>query len=286
MSKHLLCTVADDGFVAMTRVMLHSFAKHNSWFKGDVLVIHGGDKCPLSEESKEKLSNCCSLNISFEDVGDLYLPIMSRVLKHKGNEQNIRTLVGFYKYEVFRDRGHERSVSLDGDMLIQDDIGYLFDNPSKMLFCLDGIGNSFSGDLGPGEPFPSKYNEINTGMMSVDVSSLDPNFYNILYDFALNYNYANHSLPRNEQTLLSRFLRNRSKSIAPQSYNVIRRGLHSKAFRKGFAKKAKIIHYTGDKPTSPANTGNISFRLNGLMRGYKSVMDLWRNYNKKYFNNE
>ena len=76
MNKHLLCTVADDGFVAMTRVMLHSFEASNPWFNGDVIIFHGGHKCILSEGSQEKLSNCCSMNIRFEDVGETYFCLL------------------------------------------------------------------------------------------------------------------------------------------------------------------------------------------------------------------
>ena len=125
-----LLTVATDGFVPGTLVMVRTFLKHHPRFDGDVVVVHDG----LSEASREVLAASFP-RLRFEPVSPELRDRVARLCA-------VRPEIGarrasFWFLDAFRPRGYRKVLCCDGDLLFRASVEALFDSPEALLCCRD-----------------------------------------------------------------------------------------------------------------------------------------------------
>ena len=125
-----LLTVATDGFVPGTFVMVRTFLKHHPRFDGDVVVVHDG----LSDASREVLAASFP-RLRFEPVSAELRDRVARLCA-------VRPEIGarrasFWFLDAFRPRGYRKVLCCDGDLLFRASIEALFDSPEALLCCRD-----------------------------------------------------------------------------------------------------------------------------------------------------
>lgn len=120
-----LATVTSESFMPGTMVLLHSFLRHNRWFKGDIVIIHYA----LAERYKSALQTFP--NVRFLEAGDALREKISALdealpgLQLNGKERR------FYSLEVFRltdyisDKIYKKVIFCDSDILFLGDISPL-----------------------------------------------------------------------------------------------------------------------------------------------------------------
>jgi len=120
--KYCICTEGSDIVFPYLRVMLLSLFKHNSWIKGDVIVLTC-DLTPLSNHNKEILKSICP-NIKYVniEVGQY------KYFNLKNSNRNT-ILTNLYRINAF---------SLTGF----DFVMYI----SSLSFCISSITKLFVGD--------------------------------------------------------------------------------------------------------------------------------------------
>ena len=125
-----LLTVATDGFVPGTFVMVRTFLKHHPRFDGDVVVVHDG----LSDASREVLAASFP-RLRFEPVSAELRDRVARLCA-------VRPEIGarrasFWFLDAFRPRGYRKVLCCDGDLLFRASVEALFDSPEALLCCRD-----------------------------------------------------------------------------------------------------------------------------------------------------
>ena len=128
--KTCLLTVATDGFVPGTFVMVRTFLKHHPRFDGDVVVVHDG----LSDASREVLAASFP-RLRFEPVSAELRDRVARLCA-------VRPEIGarrasFWFLDAFRPRGYRKVLCCDGDLLFRASVEALFDSPEALLCCRD-----------------------------------------------------------------------------------------------------------------------------------------------------
>jgi alpha-N-acetylglucosamine transferase len=131
-SRLCLATVTTDSFVPGTLVTLHSFLKHNRWFKGDIAIIHD----QLSEEYRESLSRIYDKVRFLKADPQLLARVteITEVFPEFASKQ-----ARFYSLETFRLREYDKVLFCDSDLLFRRPIQDLFDMPQPLIACGDGI---------------------------------------------------------------------------------------------------------------------------------------------------
>ena len=128
--KTCLLTVATDGFVPGTFVMVRTFLKHHPRFDGDVVVVHDG----LSDASREVLAASFP-RLRFE-------PVCAELRDRVAYLCAVRPEIGarrasFWFLDAFRPRGYRKVLCCDGDLLFRASVEALFDSPEALLCCRD-----------------------------------------------------------------------------------------------------------------------------------------------------
>ena len=128
--KTCLLTVATDGFVPGTFVMVRTFLKHHPRFDGDVVVVHDG----LSDASREVLAASFP-RLRFEPVSAGLRDRVARlcaVCPEIGARR-----ASFWFLDALRPRGYHKVLCCDGDLLFRASVEALFDSPEALLCCRD-----------------------------------------------------------------------------------------------------------------------------------------------------
>ena len=280
---HALYTLADDNFVPICKVLLRSFFDNNSWFTGDVVILHEPTHCALSEESQVSLSEVVPEQacLVFHEVDfSSYEKLFATVLE-AAPESRLRTLSCLLKWDIFKNTSYNKSVYLDADTLVLNDISFLFEVDQGFVACADGLSITDTCKhckiYNPGEPSVT----VNGGMYSVNSRFTNSSFFEglITHSESLDFKSFYKKLGKGrigEQDMVSLFLRYFERRLVSTQYNIIRRALPDICLDNNpdLLPSLKIIHYTSKKP----NAGYNKIRLRGKHRDYKKTHDLWMNY--------
>jgi lipopolysaccharide biosynthesis glycosyltransferase len=128
-APHCLTTVTDAEFLPGTVVLLSSFLRHNTWFDGDIVVIHRD----LPDDSRRLLERFP--NVRWHQVG---APLLERIeaitSAHPALERKAPI---FYSLEAFNLCGYDRVLKLDSDILCTGNAAALLETNDVLLACPD-----------------------------------------------------------------------------------------------------------------------------------------------------
>lgn len=131
-SDNCLVTVTTESFVPATLVMLHSFLKHNNWFKGDIVVIHDHLERVYQEYLEASFKNVKFLQVS-EEIKNAIEPLL--LLRPDFLDRKAR----FYALEVFRLRNYKKVFFYDSDILFRGSVQDLLLSKAALTCCGEGI---------------------------------------------------------------------------------------------------------------------------------------------------
>lgn len=236
LGSHCLATVTTDCFVPGTLVMLHSFLKHNRWFRGDIVLIHDD----LKTDSQEYLTSVYE-RIHFTRVSPELLHRVNAVVAARPDFRNKRAR--FYSLEAFRLRGYGKVLFCDSDLLFRQSVSDLFKFPQPFVACGDGA--YYRGRrrkfLGDGEALES----FNAGVLMIDQSLLTDEEYAALAGRICPATYA-HGVNLTDQVALNLHLAGR-QHIASGSYNYLLAHRAPIYEREGLGlMDARVIHFNGE----------------------------------------
>jgi lipopolysaccharide biosynthesis glycosyltransferase len=221
--------------------MLHSFLKHNPWFTGDVILIHG----ELRAESRERLA------------GYVLQPVSDELSRRVDAVVDIRPDFGskraqFYSLDTFRLRGYDKVLFCDSDLLFRHSIQDLFEQPHSLVACGDGAyyrgtGRDFIG-LGRIE------NTFNAGLFVVDQTLLNDEIWSGLVRLVTPAMFRNPGLHFTDQSILNLYLAGR-QHLAGGTYNFLMSHGAAISQREGLAMtEARVLHFNGPrKPWMPSD---------------------------------
>jgi len=128
-AKLAIATVTSQDFVPGTLVLIHSFLKHNPWFKGDIVII-----CDSLEVEKKRLFQVFPRVIFKRPSDDLLLKIghLCRNLPKLFPKRQ-----RFYSIEVFNLESYDKLLFFDSDMLICGNLSEIVTLPQELLACSD-----------------------------------------------------------------------------------------------------------------------------------------------------
>ena len=130
--KVCLATVATDGFLPGTLVMVASFLKEHPGFDGDVVVIHDG----LSEAAKACLGALYD-RVRFKMPSVELKDRLARV--GAAHPRFAPILCHLRAFEAYRLTGYRKVLLCDGDLLFRQPIDELFDAEGLLLCCRDQV---------------------------------------------------------------------------------------------------------------------------------------------------
>ena len=129
--KFCMVTVTTKGFVPGTLVTLHSFLKHNRWFRGDIVIIHD-QLDPRYRKRLERLSD----QVRFMPVSPLLTSCIQRLVAFRPDIQPRQAR--FFSLDTFRLRGYDKVLFCDSDLLFRGSIQGLFQMDRPLICCGDG----------------------------------------------------------------------------------------------------------------------------------------------------
>lgn len=132
MKKICLTTVTTKAFIPATMVMVYSFLKHNSWFRGDIVIIHDGLEIKYREYLEVTFKNIKFLQVSTTLKNHLK-PVLD--LRPDFSDRKAR----FYALEVFRLRDYEQVLFYDSDILFRGSVQGLLKMDGEFICCGDGL---------------------------------------------------------------------------------------------------------------------------------------------------
>jgi lipopolysaccharide biosynthesis glycosyltransferase len=153
--KLAIATVCTPSFLPGTLVTLHSFLRHNPWFKGDILIIHH----QLPTEFQALLGRLGSVR---------FLPVSSALMERvqaliPDYQDFERRKAQFFSLEVMGCTDYEELLFLDSDLLITGSLQELFDRPEPLLCC--GTVRPYRPPQGHDERDPFAVERFNAGVL-------------------------------------------------------------------------------------------------------------------------
>lgn len=250
-----LATVTTDSFVAGTMVLLHSFAAHNPWFRGDVVVI--ADR--LSEESRRWLSHA-AVPIRFLDVSAELVARVDDVVASYPSVAPLRAR--FHALETFRLRGYERVLFCDSDLLFRGSVEELFHWPEPLVACGDIEHYAARIGAGPaGDPVHARHHTFNSGLMLIGETLLSQAHYDGLLRTTQPGTFVHRRVALADQAVLNVWFEGQAR-IAPGAFNFLL-ACHDviRACDDTALSGARVVHFNfGRKPWAPGEA------LRGSMR--------------------
>jgi lipopolysaccharide biosynthesis glycosyltransferase len=280
--KICLATVCSQSFIPGTLVMIHSFLKHNRWFKesgGEILIIH--DHLPQEFKQLFKIFN----GVKWIQVGEGLKKRVDDLCREVPGLKLDPKKKRFYSLALFNLQDYEKVLFCDSDILFLHTVGELIMNPEDM-----GIDNSriiAGGDLfyfthqaidketflpGPGEAGPGEKRELiketfNAGFLLVSQQFLTQSHYNGLLDCLHPDIWRKVKAPRTDQVVLNRYFNGRCK-ILSAGYNYL--VLHADVIpnrERIRVEEIKVLHFNGKaKPWEALKVIQALPRLPGLAR--------------------
>lgn len=237
MGNYALCMITNDLYADGVCVDIYSFLAHNPWFKGDIVIIDYGF---ISDEKRKKLSAMYD-KVKFKVATDERYHTMYRKVEElqKDSDIMIYAFPYIYKIEAFGLEGYDRVVFFDSDLVVFDDVRYLFENPYDFAVCRDDGPTTDVNSLEEHWRTPGEL--INSGVMSIKNPSKE--MFNELIDTALYFEKTDIYLGLcYEQDSISTFLDRRKVRILPCTYNFPQMRFVTEGLT---LTDQKIVHYYG-----------------------------------------
>jgi lipopolysaccharide biosynthesis glycosyltransferase len=171
--KRALVTVTTASFVPGTLVMLHSFKKHNPWFRGDLIIIHDDS---LSSEDVALTESL--FKVKWVSADPRLLEKTQALCTHFPDYS--RRLGQFYSLEAFRLKGYQKVLFMDSDTLFRASISSLFEENALLLVCRKSGKYKNPEPFDPNKPFSVE--QFNAGFMLIDKSLLGDHVYEAMLD--------------------------------------------------------------------------------------------------------
>ncbi|MBR9919612.1 MAG: hypothetical protein GYB31_02160 [Bacteroidetes bacterium] len=129
--KHGIITVTTPTFLPGSLVAIHSFLRHNAWFKGDVIV--------LANQMEPRFQRFFHLfpNIRIEQISQEVIDRTEKVSERFPQFQ--RRKAQFYSLDLARFTEYDKLLFFDSDVLFRGDVSEVFAQKDRMLACGDGF---------------------------------------------------------------------------------------------------------------------------------------------------
>lgn len=221
--KTACCSTLNDLYLPGFIVFFYSLLKHNPWFDYPYYIFNWGE---LSSESVIKLKkiypNFRFCDIQNEDYNNVSYSTVWRTW-------NINCI---NRFEIFTLEEYDRIVFFDADMLVLDDISYLFN-----------VNVDFGAvEITPGTEMdhPGRYDKniksFDGGLMVISSKYLNAETKKCLIDIARQKNWSS------DEPILNVFFDKTKTTFLPREYNLL-----SQEFNEHNIKKAKILQFVGHK---------------------------------------
>lgn len=200
-SREAIATVTSNDFLHGTVIALHSFLRVNSWFDGEIAVIHER----LSADGQRLLkSNFPAVvlrpaSASLSGALDILMDAEPSLTNRRDR---------FLSLDAFAIKGFDKILFFDSDTLFLDDVRDLFDRAEPLLVCPDSSTllslyrdrDSFLVNETPQGAFPHTFN---AGMMRIGASCLEADVHQALIGALAPENWTGHSSPFTDQRILN-----------------------------------------------------------------------------------
>ena len=250
-SRLCLATVTTDSFVPGTLVTLHSFLKHNRWFKGDIVIIHD----ELAGEYRQSLLGLYD-KVRFLQVNprlQTRVDEVTAVFPEFAPKQ-----ARFYSLETFRVKDYDKVLFCDSDLLFRQPIQDLFDMPHALIACGDGAyyqgrGRRWGSGVDGVDPNNSRdrvlHNTFNSGLFLVDRALLTDDHYAGLLKLVDSRIYQTANMKLADQVVLNLYFAGRQHLVSG-AYNYLLEHRATIYEREGLGlTDARVLHFNGlDKP--------------------------------------
>lgn len=277
LKKYCLATITSNDFCVGTEVLLHSFLKYNTWFKGDINIVIAD----LSTICRQRLEAIYPVN--FVPASGELIKKIEILRTHFNYLRDIH--LRFYSLEIFNMTTYDKVVYLDSDMYCAGDIQELFLLEHPLAACLDGF--SYKTRLRPimqqarltlttkRERYGKQFDDsFNSGILVVGPPILSKHHYKALVNM-LDYE-AWLTLGKSiftDQMVINRYFEGQFSIISSQyNYMVFLAGYLNYVDKVSF-QDAKIIHFAGSiKPWNNYNTREIVEKA----PHYLKFIEVWR----------
>lgn len=251
-----LATVVTDDFLPGACVAIDSFARHNGWFDGDIVVIHRD----LSEPAQSTLK-AVHERVIFHAVGaDLAerMCAVSKAAAWAGDKA-----MQFASIEALSLTDYDCVVFCDSDLLFLGSIEECLEIDASVVACGDGAyfrGNARRFDdfaeVGPDSQLPATQlaqNTFNTGMMILRQDALSEANYRNLVTMVEPDRWADDTTGHTDQMLFNIHFSGK-QALAPIRYNYLITHRDLIQSTSGCRlEDAAVVHFTGStKPWLPA----------------------------------
>ncbi len=248
LEKQVIATVTSAEFVPGTLVLIHSFLRHNSWFKGDIVII-----CEPLEPAQKQLFEIFP-NVIFQKPGDELLLQIGHLCRDLPKLVPKRRR--FYSIEAFNLEGYQKMLFFDSDMLITGDLSEVVDLHQDLLACSDNpydktdrIRDRISFKRLPmtvtAEPSQILAQTFNAGFMVVGKKFLNTSTYQSLKDLISLDVFSKIRTHNTDQVVLNLFF-DGMVTFLPPGYNLILSQSPELIQNDKIAgSEIKILHFTG-----------------------------------------
>ncbi len=243
-----LVTVLNDDFLIGAEMMVYSFLQHNSWFKGEVILLVETPKPELAE--RFKFVN----HLKIEPVSSVLLDKVDALCQK--NKAFCYNRPAFFVLEMFRMETYQQLLYVDADVIFQGDVMSLFENPEPFTAVRDGISyqdgcrkiNSYSttqpnpSDLKPEERW---FNTFNSGLFVVHQSLINQKIYTDLINLIEVETYEKFGGSLDDQFLLNIYFKDQYKHISGIFNYRMQIGKEMKKKDEFSFQEVKVLHFTG-----------------------------------------
>lgn len=236
-----MVTVANEAYKEGTKVLFHSFLKHNPEYVGDLVVIH----YKLSSQAQEELSRL--FPVIFHQISEdlkVKLDLLVKELQYP-----IHNLPRFWSLESLNLTQYQQLLFLDSDLLVRGNVMELFHQKSLLSAC--GDWSIYQNQGRDGESFLLKEKRLlndkdfekvfNAGVFSLNLNS------EVVFQDAIELIEPNRirklKSGHTDQFILNHYFKNKVDWL-PQKFNFILKNSQNKQEEETQQMSAKIWHYT------------------------------------------
>jgi lipopolysaccharide biosynthesis glycosyltransferase len=268
-----ITTVTDERFLPGTIVLLSSFLRHNTWFAGDIVIIHDG----LPDAARARIDRFP--NVRFHAVG--------RVLKNRltalaaARPALATKLPILYSLEAFNLRAYEWVLKLDSDVLCTGSAeavtgieGALLGSPDQSYFR-DQVRDPETyvpQDKSLGTPDQAHAMTFNAGILMLRPGQLDSSVYADLTDRIHPDTWSLIRTGHTDSIVLNRHFRGNWTPV-PESFNYLisRDSVRYKRPRIALS-DAVFLHYLGRPKPWYAEAASLALAMDAERR---LAFELW-----------
>jgi lipopolysaccharide biosynthesis glycosyltransferase len=247
-----LATVGDDAYLPGTVVLLSSFLRHNDWFDGDIVVIHGDG---LTDAGRSRLVGFPNLRL--HRVGGT---LEARLASLAAEPRIGQKLTHLYSLEAFNLPDYDWILSLDSDIVCRGSVQDLIAIDAPLVCCPD---QSFFWErrrnrrtyapVRPGgapDVIPAAFN---VGVMRIAPARLRACVYDDLLGQLHPATWADVQTGHSDSVLLNQYFEH-AWTQAPEIFNyLVSAGAARYTRPRAALEDAVLVHYLGrPKPWEPA----------------------------------